>query len=147
MTICMQSVATVRSAFTRTGPRMSRRNIVADIAVHEEFAPALTGIEGWSHLIILFWLHQLAGTVPFLAAHPRHRPSLAEVGAFASRGPVRPNPIGLAVVELLKRDGNVLTVKALDAYDQSPVLDIKPYDPYDVVSAGLRVPEWWRRLS
>ena len=53
---------------------------------------------------------------------------------FCARGRERPNPIGLAIVELLKRDKNVLTVKALDAYDGSPVLDIKPYDHYDVSS-------------
>jgi len=66
----------------------------------------------------------------------------------APAGPERPNPIGLAVVELLKRDKNVLTVKALDAYDGTPVLDIKPYDYYDYYDyydaiTGFRVPEWW----
>jgi len=61
---------------------------------------------------------------------------------FCARGRERPNPIGLAVVELLKRNKNVLTVKALDAYDGSPILDIKPYDQYDAVT-GLRVAAWW----
>ena len=65
------------------------------------------------------------------------------MGVFCARGPERPYPIGLAVVELLKRDKNVLTVKALDAYDGTSVLDIKPYDYYDAIT-GFRVPEWWR---
>ena len=142
MTICMQPIATVRSRFTRTGVRMSRRDIIAEIVVREDLAAALTGIEEWSHLIILFWMDQLAGKFHRLTMHPRHRADLPEVGVFCARGRERPNPIGLAVVELLKRDSNVLTVKALDAYDGSPVLDIKPYDHYDAVT-GLRVPEWW----
>jgi tRNA-Thr(GGU) m(6)t(6)A37 methyltransferase TsaA len=139
MTICMQSIATVRSRFTRDGERMARRDIVADIVVREDLAPALTGIEQWSHLIVLFWLDQ---KLDRLTAHPRHRDDLPEVGVLSARGPKRPNPIGLAVVELLGRDANVLTVKALDAYDGTPVLDIKPYDSYDAIS-GIRVPEWW----
>ncbi len=146
MTISMQSIATVRSPFTKSGARMSRRDIVADIVVREELAGALLGIEEWSHLIVLFWMDQLAGKPYPLTTHPRHRADLPEVGIFAARGRERPNPIGLAVVELLKCDGNVLTVKALDAYDGSPVLDIKPYDPYDVVS-DLRVPAWWTTVS
>jgi|SRR5450759_914140 tRNA (adenine37-N6)-methyltransferase len=142
MTICMQSIATVRSRFTKSGARMSRRDIVAEIVVREDLAVALTGIEEWSHLIILFWMDQLAGKPDRLTTHPRHRADLPEVGVFCARGPERPNPIGLAVVELLKRDKNVLTVKALDAYDGTPVLDIKPYDYYDAIT-GFRVPEWW----
>jgi tRNA-Thr(GGU) m(6)t(6)A37 methyltransferase TsaA len=146
MTICMQSIATVRSPFTKSGARMSRRDIVAKIVVREELARALEGIEDWSHLIVLFWMDQLAGEPYSLTTHPRHRADLPEVGIFAARGRKRPNPIGLAVVELLQRDGNVLTVKSLDAYDGSPVLDIKPYDHYDVVS-NLRVPAWWMSNS
>lgn len=142
MTICMQSIATVHSSFTKGGVRMSRRDIIAQIVVREDLAAGLTGIEEWSHLIILFWLDQLAGKPCWLTTHPRHRADLPEVGVFCARGRERPNPIGLAIVELLKRDHNVLTVKALDAYDGSPVLDIKPYDHYDVIT-GLRVPAWW----
>ncbi len=142
MTICMQSIATVHSPFTKGGVRMSRRDIIAQIVVREDLAAALTGIEEWSHLIVLFWMDQLAGKPHRLTTHPRHRADLPELGVFCARGRERPNPIGLAVVELLQRDKNVLTVKALDAYDGSPVLDIKPYDHYDAIT-GLRVPAWW----
>jgi tRNA (Thr-GGU) A37 N-methylase len=68
------------------------------------------------------------------------------MGAFAVRTNLRPNPIGLTVVELLKVEGNVLEVRGLDAFDGTPVLDIKPYDPWDVVKQ-VRVPAWWRRLE
>jgi len=121
---------------------MSRRDIIAEILVREDLAAALTGIEEWSHLIVLFWMDQLVGKPCRLTTRPRHRADLPEVGVFCARGRERPNPIGLAVVELLKRSENVLTVKALDAFDGSLVLDIKPYDHYDAVT-GLRVPAWW----
>ena len=142
MTICMQSIATVHSPFTEGGVRISRRDIIAQIVVREDLAAALTGIEEWSHLIVLFWMDRLAEKPCRLTTHPRRRADLPEVGVLGTRGRERPNPIGLAIVELLKRDENVLTVKALDAYDGSPVLDIKPYDQYDAIT-GLRAPAWW----
>ncbi|GEC17355.1 tRNA (N6-threonylcarbamoyladenosine(37)-N6)-methyltransferase TrmO [Nitrobacter winogradskyi] len=137
----MRSIATVRSHFTNE-VRVSRRDIVAEIVVREDLAAALTGLEEWSHLIILFWMDQIAGKPIPLTTHPRYRTDLPEVGVFSARGPERPNPIGLAVVELLKREKNILTVKALDAYDGTPVLDIKPYDAFDAVTE-LRAPQWW----
>lgn len=142
MTICMQSIGTVRSPYRNKATRISRRDIVAEIVVREDLEDTLTGIEEWSHLFILFWMNQFTWTPDQLTVHPRHREDLPEVGVFSARGRERPNPIGLAVVELLKRDKNVLTVKALDAYDGTPVLDIKPYDAYDAI-IGLRAPEWW----
>lgn len=146
MTISLQSIGTVHSPFTKDGVKMSRRDIVAQIEVREDLAEALNGIEQWSHLIVLFWMDQLAGKPHPLTTHPRHRADLPKVGMFGTRVRERVNPIGLAVVELLERDKNILTVKALDAYDGTPVLDIKPYDHYDVVT-GLRVPEWWASNS
>jgi tRNA-Thr(GGU) m(6)t(6)A37 methyltransferase TsaA len=146
MTINLQSIGTVRSAFAEGGPRISRRDITADILVHEPYGAALQGIEEWSHLIVLFWMHELAGKPCPLTTHPRHRRDLPAVGVLAARGRERPNPIGLAVVELLKREENVLTVRALDAYDGSPILDIKPYDDYDIVT-GLRSPSWWKTAT
>lgn len=132
----------MRSPYRNKATRISRRDIVAEIVVREDLERTLTGIEEWSHLFILFWMDQFTWTPDQLTVHPRHREDLPEVGVFSARGRERPNPIGLAVVELLKRDKNVLTVKALDAYDGTPVLDIKPYDAYDAIT-GLRAPEWW----
>jgi tRNA-Thr(GGU) m(6)t(6)A37 methyltransferase TsaA len=142
MTIRMQSVGTVRSPYRNKATRISRRDIVAEIVVREDLERTLTGIEEWSHLFILFWMDQFTWTPDQLTVHPRHREDLPEVGVFSARGRERPNPIGLAVVELLKRDKNVLTVKALDAYDGTPVLDIKPYDDFDAITE-LRAPQWW----
>jgi tRNA-Thr(GGU) m(6)t(6)A37 methyltransferase TsaA len=95
-----------------------------------EFADGLTDIEGFSHLYLLYWLHR--------ADPPRLRvtPYLQDVehGIFATRAPCRPNPIGLSLVRLLRRDGNVLHLAGVDVLDGTPLLDLKPYAPrYDGV--------------
>ena len=68
------------------------------------------------------------------------------LGIFATRTMLRPNPIGLTLVELVKAEGNVLTVRGLDAFDGTPVLDIKPFDSWDKAN-NARVPTWWTKLE
>ena len=68
------------------------------------------------------------------------------LGVFSLDSPSRPNPIGLTIVRLLERRGRFLKVKGLDAFDGTPILDIKPYTPSRAI-AGIDVPEWYRRLS
>jgi len=93
------------------------------IEVFPEFAKGLTDIEEFSHIIILYWFHKEESmsllTKPFLE-DVKH-------GIFAIRAPGRPNPIGLSIVQLLKREGNVLHLKGVDVLDGTPLLDIKPY--------------------
>jgi tRNA-Thr(GGU) m(6)t(6)A37 methyltransferase TsaA len=88
-----------------------------------EFGAGLTDIEGFSHLIVIWEFDrsksfELIGTPPF--DNRRH-------GVFATRSPRRPNPIGLTVVELLRRAGIELHVRGVDMLDGTPILDIKPY--------------------
>jgi len=71
---------------------------------------------------------------------------LKSIGIFATRAPIHPNPIGLTLVELIKREANVLSVRGLDAYDDTPVLDIKPYPDWEhgtcIVIDDFRIPKW-----
>jgi tRNA-Thr(GGU) m(6)t(6)A37 methyltransferase TsaA len=122
-----------------------RRKIVSDITILPEYASALTGIEEYSHLIVLFWMDR-APPKSSLLVHPRGNQSLPLTGTLASRGRSHPNPIGLAVVELLARQDVRLTVKQLDAFHGTPVIDIKPYDYYDV-HTNIRVPEWLKQRA
>jgi tRNA-Thr(GGU) m(6)t(6)A37 methyltransferase TsaA len=88
-----------------------------------EFAPGLQDIEGFSHLIVL-WTFDRSGGFDLVFTPPADdRPH----GVFATRSPRRPNPLGLTVVELLRRDGAILHVRGIDMLDATPVLDIKPY--------------------
>ena len=81
-----------------------------------------------------------------MKVRPRGRRDMPLLGAFATRTPHRPNPIGLTLVELLELEGNVVTVRGLDAFDGTPILDIKPFDYWDVAEYA-RVPEWWMKLE
>jgi len=88
-----------------------------------QFEPGLTDIEGFSHLIVL-WVFDRAGEFELLGTPPSdNRPH----GVFATRSPRRPNPIGLTVVELLRRHSCFLDVHGIDMLDGTPILDIKPY--------------------
>ena len=88
-----------------------------------EFEAGLTDIEGFSHLIVLWVFHQAEGFELIGTPPSDNRPH----GVFATRSPKRPNPIGLTVVELLRRDGLRLHVRGIDMLDGTPILDIKPY--------------------
>lgn len=93
------------------------------LEIRAELEEGLTDIEGFSHLMIL-WVFDRAGESELLATPPSdNRPH----GVFATRAPRRPNPIGVTVVELLRREGRVLRVRGLDMLDGTPILDIKPY--------------------
>ena len=81
-----------------------------------------------------------------LKTHPRGRIDLPLLGVFATRSPLRPNPIGLTIVELLGRKGTVLTIRGLDAFDGTPVIDVKPYNHWDIIE-DAKVPEWWLKLE
>jgi tRNA-Thr(GGU) m(6)t(6)A37 methyltransferase TsaA len=88
-----------------------------------EFELGLTDIEGFSHLIVI-WVFDRSQRVELLGTPPSDdRPH----GVFATRSPRRPNPIGLTVVELLRREGLLLHVRGVDMLDGTPILDIKPY--------------------
>jgi tRNA (adenine37-N6)-methyltransferase len=101
----------------------TRHEAVGVITITPDFALGLTDIEGFSHLIVLWEFDpsqhfELLGTTPF--DNRKH-------GVFATRSPRRPNPIGLTVVELLRRNGADLQVRGIDMVDGTPILDIKPY--------------------
>jgi len=121
--------------------------VESEILVVEPFARGLEGIEQWSHVIVVYWMHE-ADFNPErdLVRRPRGRDDMPEAGIFAQRARHRPNPIGLTAVRLIGRDGNVVRVRGLDAIDGTPVLDIKPYVPvYDRVDDSA-VPAWMNRL-
>ena len=106
--------------------------LVSEIVIDTSLTEALDGLEGFSHIIVLYWLHRANSAGVPLKIHPRDRQERPLRGIFATRTPNRPNRIGKATVRLLQRQGNILKVQGLDALDGSPVIDIKPYSPgYD----------------
>jgi tRNA-Thr(GGU) m(6)t(6)A37 methyltransferase TsaA len=136
--------------FVRTkavGDEVKDKDRISQIVVNRELAEALEGIAEFSHLFVLFWLHEITSEKrKTLKVHPRSREDLPLLGVFATRTKLRPNPIGLTLVELLKVEGNVLTVRGLDAFNETPVLDLKPFDLWDMAK-DAKVPRWWTKLE
>ena len=125
--VSMNPIGTVRSPYTETSqiPKgmgaVHQAEGVLDVLPH--FEQGLTDIEGFSHLYVL-WVFDRVTDYDLMASPPSDtRPH----GVFATRSPRRPNPIGLTVVKLLRRDGPRLHVCGVDMLDGTPILDIKPY--------------------
>lgn len=93
--------------------------------IFNTFAPGLKDIEGFSHLILIYVFDRSSGYE--LVCKPYMED--LEHGVFAMRAPRRPNPIGLSVVRLRKREGRVLHLSEVDMLDRTPLLDIKPFVP------------------
>lgn len=93
------------------------------VEVFPDYAEGLADLDGFSHIYLLYHLNR-AGTVRL-----KVKPFLQDVerGVFATRAPCRPNGIGLSIVRLIRREGNVLHVQGMDVLDSTPLLDIKPY--------------------
>jgi len=100
-------------------------NDESTLEIFEDFEPGLLDIDRCSHLIVLYWQDRADRNI--LRTRTPWGPEIH--GVFATRSPNRPNPIGLCVVELLKRDGPFLKVRGMDALKGSPLIDIKPYSP------------------
>jgi len=123
------------------------RSLTAQVVIKPEYLKALNGIEDYSHLFIIFYMHQTpTEQKPFLKVHPRGRADIPLQGIFATRTPQRPNPIGLTLVQLIDRKQNILVVKELNAYDNTPVLDIKPYNHWNIAT-NIGVPEGRKKLE
>ncbi len=123
----MEPIGVVRSPFLDTAqvPKGlgAEHHAEGILEILPHFESGLADVEGFSHLYVL-WVFDRAGGCELLAFPPadnrRH-------GVFATRSPQRPNPIGLTVVELLRREGAKLFVRGVDMLDGTPILDIKPY--------------------
>lgn len=121
--------------------------ITSEVLIAPQFVEALDGMDGFSHILIIFYLHKVdEDRRSLLKVHPENKEELPLVGVFATRSPVRPNPIGVTVVKLLERQQNVLKVLGLDAYDGTPVLDIKPYLRRGDLIGEATMPDWLLRL-
>src|SRR3990172_9235639 len=117
-------------------------SVRSDLIFRDDLLDALDGIEGYSHVIVVFPLHAVPDDQRTTGRiHPRGDPQYPLQGVLATRSQRRPNAIGVAVVPLLRRRRNVLRVRGLDAIDGTPLLDIKPYLPsYDAVP-DARMPD------
>jgi tRNA-Thr(GGU) m(6)t(6)A37 methyltransferase TsaA len=129
MRIQLQSIGVIRTPFVRPEgvpiQPVAGAGIRGTVELFEEYRAGLTDLDGFSHLILLYYFHCSQGfrlsVKPFLDDATR--------GLFATRAPSRPNAIGLSVVQLDKVESGILHIQNLDILDGTPLLDIKPYVP------------------
>jgi tRNA-Thr(GGU) m(6)t(6)A37 methyltransferase TsaA len=139
--IQFKPIGTIHNTVTEAHHDTPWQTIESDIILEEQWREALDGLEEFSHIWVIFCFDRMT---PVTTSHtrPMGRPDLPLVGRFATRSPQRPNPIGIAAVELLYIRGNVLRVRGLDALDGTPVLDLKPYLPQRDALNNVRVSDW-----
>jgi tRNA (adenine37-N6)-methyltransferase len=145
----VQSIGTVRRDGVNPDPtEFYDPWIETVIDIDERWAAGLDGIEGFSHLVVLFYLDRAQRRRA--AGKPRAAeasPEAERVGFFATRTPKRPNPIGIACPRLIRREGGRLIVTGIDAWPGTPVLDVKGYFPRDELRPDATVPAWLTKLN
>jgi tRNA-Thr(GGU) m(6)t(6)A37 methyltransferase TsaA len=146
MELRLRPIGFVHNDFSAGGRDIEWQDVESNIVIEPEWTDALTGIQDFSHLWVIFYFTQSASPVA-LRTRPQGRADAPLVGRFATRSPVRPNPIGMTPVELLAVKSGSLRVRGLDAFDGTPVLDLKPYLPRGDSLSHARVPDWLTRLA
>ena len=123
------------------------KDAVCDLVIDAQWEELLDGIEGFSHILVLYWPHLIDPERRNLRkVHPMGRKDLPLQGIFATCSPARPNPVLVSAMPLLARKGNVLQVKGFEAVDGSPIIDIKPYSKSYYRVDDPIMPDWMERI-
>ena len=114
------------------------------IEIYPPYKDAMEGLNQFSHIHVLYWLHQ--NDTPerrkTLKVHPRKNPANPLTGVFATHSPRRPNPIALSVCQIMALTDNGIHIEEIDAFDGSPVIDIKAFFSSEPNGASIRIPDW-----
>jgi tRNA-Thr(GGU) m(6)t(6)A37 methyltransferase TsaA len=125
---------------------VKNENYQFSLEIFPEYQSALKELEGFSHIQAMFWFH-FADTEEYrsiLTSEKPYKNAPDEIGIFATRSPMRPNPIALSVIEIISVDieSGSIQIGYTDADDQTPIIDIKPYHPATDRVKNVTVPEW-----
>jgi tRNA-Thr(GGU) m(6)t(6)A37 methyltransferase TsaA len=115
------------------------------LRVRPAYQKALQGLDGFSHVWVLYWLHKndISATRATLQVHPRGSSTNPLTGVFACRSPARPNPVALSLCRVQAVQDDRVLVDAIEAFDQTPILDLKPYiSRIDAPVGAVRQPDW-----
>lgn len=123
----MEPIGIIRTPYTQLADMPIQpgggRGVGGELVVSPEYAGGLSDLDGFSHIYLLYLFHQAERiemkVIPFMDETPR--------GIFATRSPLRPNHIGLSIVELVAVEENRVLIRNVDILDKTPLLDIKPY--------------------
>ena len=114
------------------------------IEIYEHFTDALLGLEGFSHILVFFWFHEndTADRRKTLRVHPRKDEKNPLTGVFGTHSPLRPNLIGLTRCQLISVEDRRIEIDDIDAFDGTPVIDIKCYIQDSLPESEIRLPDW-----
>jgi len=154
MKLCFKPIGIVHLEYSDEEVKNALKGVEGIIEIYPEYEEGLEGIEDFSHIIAIFYLHKVTEEQRRVlkVKHRRLRrfgidiSKFPEVGVFCTDSPHRPNPIALTIVELVRREGRFLHVRGLDVFDGTPVIDLKAYTP-DRIVKDIRLPEWFLRIS
>ncbi len=141
MTCTLKQIATIYSPFCDlvnmpVQPK-GAKDIYATLEFKEEYVEGLKDLDGFSHVYLIYYFHKIKE--PKLSVIPFNDKTHTPRGVFSTRTPMHPNSMGLSVVELVKVEGNIVTIKGVDILDGTPLLDIKPYiENFDKVEGEVR---------
>lgn len=142
MSILLEPVAFVKNTRTDLSDDFWG-SVISEVELAENLpADAFSGIDEFSHLEIIFHFNQSDKSKIVFSGHPRGNKDWPHTGIFAQRKKDRPNALGLTIVELVKREGNKIWVRYLDAIDGTPVLDIKPVMKEFLPIREIKQPQW-----
>lgn len=114
------------------------------LEIQSDYNKALLGLETFSHIMVLYWLHE--NDVPdkrsVLQVYPRKNRANPLSGVFATHSPLRPNPIAVTICRIMEINGNTVQIDNIDAFDKSPIIDIKCYLPEKLDRSSIRLPKW-----
>ncbi|MFW6117141.1 MAG: tRNA (N6-threonylcarbamoyladenosine(37)-N6)-methyltransferase TrmO [Thermoproteota archaeon] len=133
--------------------REERKEVEAVVEIFPKFEEALKGLDGYSHVFLISHFHKLRPEqIGPLRVKPKRATrrgfdikEIPSLGVLALDSPTRPNSIGLTLVKLVERDGRNLLVSGIDLFDETPVIDIKPYQS-DYEENNYTVPNWYLKL-
>ncbi len=120
-----------------------KENERTTLLLNKDVEPALQGLDGFSHVWVFWWLgrNDTQKKRSVLQVHPRGNRENPLTGVFACRAPVRPNLIALTLCRIISVKNNVVEIDRIDAFADTPILDLKPYIP-NSDSAKASTPEW-----
>jgi tRNA-Thr(GGU) m(6)t(6)A37 methyltransferase TsaA len=149
----LEPIGVVHTSVSDNQIKEENKEVEAVVEIFPEFEEALDGLDGYSHLFILSYFHKLRpDQIGSLKVKPKRATrrgfkleELPTLGVFALDSPTRPNPIGLTLVRLVKKQGRNLFVAGIDVFDGTPVIDIKPHQPeYQLDEYAM--PAWYLKI-
>ncbi len=121
------------------------------IQITEKYRKAMLHLDEFSHLIVLWWIEgrDTEEGREILLVTPPKQENAPLTGVFSCRSPNRPNPIGLTIVRVIEvnEEKGTIEIEKIDAYDQTPIIDIKPYLPKSDCIINAKIPEWFESLA